>query len=477
MVSKNILLAMAAAITIDLTNASSAVSRSLERRHVSLAEPRPYKGTGYGPTNPLDTDGGNYPCKAPGGDGSKLEIDGAPTEVIIGEPVTVSFSGHAVHGGGSCQFGLTEGFAPTKNSVFKVIQSIEGGCPKANQVGNLEGGQQPDKFNFTVPAEFAPGDYTFGWIWINRVGGSPEIYMNCAPLTVKPGKGPTHRSKERRHGTYLSERQSPVYPDFFLANLGPLTGDCSTNEALKQQVPIKYPHPGSNVIHPEGTSKLFAQPCDGNPHNKGGAAPPAKPSTTATPSTGSPSSRPTKTQPNGDEKPSATTTATQTSTSTRAPSSSATTSVAPTSATSSTRASSSSATTTAVSTSATSTSAPASSPPGSAPKMPMTTCTTTTMTTMTTCTTHPGSASPTSAKPAPASSAPATPARPTARPPTPANPQTPAGSCTDGHLLCVESVMFSICTGGRWIKPQPLADNTVCALEGESVGLTLTVLW
>ncbi|KAL8330132.1 hypothetical protein RB597_005442 [Gaeumannomyces tritici] len=464
MVSKNMLFAMAAAMTLDLTNASSAVSRSLQRRHVSLAEPRPYKGTGYGPTNPLDTDGGNYPCKAPGGDGSKLEIDGAPTEVVIGEPVTVSFSGHAVHGGGSCQFGLTEGFAPTKNSVFKVIQSIEGGCPKANQVGNLEGGQQPDKFSFTVPTDFAPGDYTFGWIWINRVGGSPEIYMNCAPLKVKAGKGSTRRSKERRQGTYLGERQTPAYPDFFLANLGSVTGECSTNEALKQQVPIKYPHPGSNVIHPEGTSKLFAQPCDGNPHNKGGAAPPAKPSGTASTSAGAP----TKTQSNG-EKPSTTTTAAPTSTSTRVISSSAT------STASSTRVPSSSTTTTAISTSATSATTPTSAPSTSAPTKP---CTTMTMTTMTTiCTTGPGSASPTPAKPAPTSSTPTTPARPTARPPTPANPQTPPGSCTDGHLLCVETVMFSICTGGRWIKPQGLADNTVCALEGESVGLKLTVLW
>ncbi|EJT82590.1 hypothetical protein GGTG_02563 [Gaeumannomyces tritici R3-111a-1] len=416
MVSKNMLFAMAAAMTLDLTNASSAVSRSLQRRHVSLAEPRPYKGTGYGPTNPLDTDGGNYPCKAPGGDGSKLEIDGAPTEVVIGEPATVSFSGHAVHGGGSCQFGLTEGFAPTKNSVFKVIQSIEGGCPKANQVGNLEGGQQPDKFSFTVPADFAPGDYTFGWIWINRVGGSPEIYMNCAPLKVKAGKGSTRRSKERRQGTHLGERQTPAYPDFFLANLGSVTGECSTNEALKQQVPIKYPHPGSNVIHPEGTSKLFAQPCDGNPHNKGAIDY----------DDGSPDldvhscdielghfdrffdSRSLKLDHHDRD---------------------------------------------------------------------LDLC-------------HLGYDADQRALDLCSYKAVHDDDhdhhdyhlhhRSRQRQPNPCQAGadlTPPGSCTDGHLLCVETVMFSICTGGRWIKPQGLADNTVCALEGESVGLKLTVLW
>ncbi|KLU90845.1 hypothetical protein MAPG_09370, partial [Magnaporthiopsis poae ATCC 64411] len=275
-----ILFAVAAAIIAVPIDASSAVSRSLERRHVSLAEPRPYKGTGYGPTNPLDTDGGNYPCKAPGGDGSKLVIDGSPTTVVIGEPQTVSFDGHAVHGGGSCQFGLTEGFAPTKNSVFKVIQSIEGGCPKANQPGNLEAGQKADTFSFTVPADFAPGDYTFGWIWINRIGGAPEIYMNCAPITVKAGKGSTRRSKDRREMAAMSKRQTSKYPDFFLANLGSMTGGCDTNDALRQQVPISYPNPGTNVLRPEGTSKLLAQKCDGNPHNKGAA--PAKPSGTAT---------------------------------------------------------------------------------------------------------------------------------------------------------------------------------------------------
>lgn len=48
-------------------------------------------------------------------------------------------------------------------------------CPKANIEGNLQDGQSPDEYTFTIPDDFTPGDYTFAWTWVNRIGGQPEF--------------------------------------------------------------------------------------------------------------------------------------------------------------------------------------------------------------------------------------------------------------------------------------------------------------
>lgn len=97
----------------------------LVARHIELVTPQPFLFNEFGPTNPLQPDGSDYPCKVPRGESFK--VGSAPTEMVIGQDQTVSFNGTAVHGGGSCQFALAEGLSPTKESAWKVIQSIEGG--------------------------------------------------------------------------------------------------------------------------------------------------------------------------------------------------------------------------------------------------------------------------------------------------------------------------------------------------------------
>lgn len=238
---------------------------SLSPRHVQLVTPAPYIWAEYGPTNPLNPDGSDFPCKIPQDSSSSYTINGTATLMTIGEPQTVAFAGWSVHGGGSCQFALTEGHAPTRDSAWKVIQSIEGGCPKANVAGNLEPGENPDTYTFTIPDDFEPGEYTWAWTWVNKIASAGEFYMNCAPISVSAAAGSSARVKERR-------QSSVSYPDLFLANVGDVGGGCTTDEAVAQQVAIRFPYPGGVVSWPNGQEELFQQACDGNPRNNGAVA-------------------------------------------------------------------------------------------------------------------------------------------------------------------------------------------------------------
>lgn len=247
---------------------TSVASAGISKRHVQLVTPQPFDWDEYGPTNPLAPDGSDYPCKVKQGD--TFRVDGAPTEMAIGEEQEISFSGWAVHGGGSCQFALTEGLSPTKDTAWKVIHSIEGGCPKANVTGNLEPGQDPDTYTFRVPDDFEPGNYTFAWTWVNRIAGSPEFYMNCAPIAVTAAAGSTRRVQERRDAQ--PGRRATTYPDLFLANIGDASNGCTTSEAVEAQIAIEFPYPGDSVAYPNGMSNLYQQSCDGNTRNTGTTA-------------------------------------------------------------------------------------------------------------------------------------------------------------------------------------------------------------
>ncbi|TVY90648.1 hypothetical protein LAWI1_G005694 [Lachnellula willkommii] len=252
--------------------------------HIILKTPKPFLFAAYGPSNPISPDGSDFPCKMPPGT-TKLQIDGSPTEMTIGQEQQASFTGLAVHGGGSCQFALTPGFMPNKTSAWSVIESIEGGCPAINTTGNLEDPATPNTYPFTIPAGFAPGDYTFAWTWVNRIGGSPEFYMNCAPITVKSGGAKSRRDKQR----LAQIEKRATYPDIFLANIGEAGNGCMTTDAHNVQVAIAYPNPGGNVVHPNGPpsssglGELFHQVCDGNPRNSGGSGSQPAPSAPAAP--------------------------------------------------------------------------------------------------------------------------------------------------------------------------------------------------
>lgn len=205
--------------------------------HVKIESPVPY-GAGNGApaldTNPLLADGSDYPCK------QRPEVYKVVKNNVmaIGEPQPLTFQGQATHGGGSCQIALSKDMQPTKSSVFKVILSIEGGCPSKNpgNVGNNPFGYGADKFQYTIPAEVSPGDYTLAFTWFNKIG-QREMYMNCAPITVT-GSAKSRRDffdAENNNDTSLFsasdsgfEKRADAFsslPDMFKANIG---NGCST---------------------------------------------------------------------------------------------------------------------------------------------------------------------------------------------------------------------------------------------------------
>ena len=126
---------------------------------------------------------------------------------------------------------------PTKDSVFKVIKSIEGGCPSTNP-GNVgpATGTGADEFEYTIPEEVQAGrNYTLAWTWFNKIGDR-EMYMNCAPISVPANskrdfidKGNKEEAEEE-DGVIVEKRESSMasLPDMFRANIGAVGNGCST---------------------------------------------------------------------------------------------------------------------------------------------------------------------------------------------------------------------------------------------------------
>lgn len=161
---------------------------------------------------------GDYPCKQRDGvyDVSVMNF------MEAGTTQQLSFEGTASHGGGTCQLAVSRDPEPTAESIFKIIQVYEGGCPISSE-GNT--GTHP--FTFQIPKGFPNGRATFAWYWNNRIGNR-EAFMNCAPITVIGG----------------SEDLDvfDALPSLFLANLP--SSDCSIEEGSS----LKVPNPGAFLL-------------------------------------------------------------------------------------------------------------------------------------------------------------------------------------------------------------------------------------
>jgi hypothetical protein len=198
---------------------------SVAHAHMLLRTPTPYPGH---ISSPLDPSGSNFPCQL-------VSFTGAATEMAQGSSQEMAFTGSAVHGGGSCQVSVTYDNPPTAASAWKVIHSIQGGCPARNTPGNLPENanlEGPDSYPFTIPADLPTGNATLAWTWLNKVGNR-EFYMNCAPVAITGSGG--------------SETALAALPDMFVANIavpGLNPGNqCTTAEGTD----VEFPNPGSSV--------------------------------------------------------------------------------------------------------------------------------------------------------------------------------------------------------------------------------------
>lgn len=196
---------------------------SVGSAHMLMTNPIPFPGIN---NSPLDAGGADFPCKA-----VPYNADGITNSYEQGSVQQLKFQGTAVHGGGSCQVSVTTDLAPTANSVWKVIKSIEGGCPARDTPGNLPGNsaelEAPFAYDFTIPADLAAGEYVLAWSWLNRIGNR-EFYMNCAPITVTGSGG--------------SDGFLDTLPDMTVANLASVN-QCAT----KENFDYRFANPGNEV--------------------------------------------------------------------------------------------------------------------------------------------------------------------------------------------------------------------------------------
>ncbi|KAK0627169.1 hypothetical protein B0T14DRAFT_422176 [Immersiella caudata] len=199
-------------------------SAALSSAHVLMSTPAPFSIPALH-NGPLKPDGSDFPCQSTDG---VYQSGGAINIMPLGSMQALTFVGTAVHGGGSCQVSITYDIAPNQNSTWKVIHSIEGGCPARGTSGNL--GNHPNlkipfDYGFPIPNDVPAGNATIAWTWLNKVGNR-EFYMNCAPVFLA-GEGGNKSNWES-------------LPDMLVANIG---NGCTTEEGKD----YKYPDPGSSV--------------------------------------------------------------------------------------------------------------------------------------------------------------------------------------------------------------------------------------
>ncbi|KAJ9148386.1 Lytic polysaccharide monooxygenase [Pleurostoma richardsiae] len=211
---------------------------SFASAHMLMSVPEPFSQPAL-QNGPLDPSGSNFPCQLQSG--GSYSAGTASNSFSLGSSQPLEFVGQAVHGGGSCQVSITYDTAPTKDSVWKVIHSIEGGCPARGQTGNMgsdASAADPDTYNFTIPTDIPTGQVTLAWTWFNKIGNR-EMYMNCAPVTLT--------------GTSGDKANFEALPDMFTANIGNGCGTVDSKDLL-------FPNPGDSVEQLNGATTAFAQP-------------------------------------------------------------------------------------------------------------------------------------------------------------------------------------------------------------------------
>ncbi|OJJ88279.1 putative extracellular protein [Aspergillus glaucus CBS 516.65] len=222
--------------------------------HMQMSEPFPIRSPlnkdnngkkDYSYTNPLSTDGSDFPCKGYADDPFNATANYNP-----GGSYPLKLAGSATHKGGSCQISLSY----DQGKTFQVIHSILGGCPIDKE------------YKFTVPSDVPSGEALLAWSWFNKVGNR-EMYMNCAQVNIGSKGGSQSREMvsnadnddidANNATTRTTDAQSfDSLPPIFIANVnGP--GKCETVEGKD----VNFPKPGPSV---EGSVEGKGYKCDGD---------------------------------------------------------------------------------------------------------------------------------------------------------------------------------------------------------------------
>ncbi|MCJ1299207.1 hypothetical protein MMC08_001999 [Hypocenomyce scalaris] len=408
--------------------------------HMIMAQPVPF-GKSTLNNSPLVEDGSDFPCKQRTG---VYDAEGANNVMAQGSKQTLSFIGSATHGGGSCQVSLTTDLNPTADSTFKVIHSIEGGCPIRNTPGNIGNSAttpDPDTYSFTIPSDLATGQYTLAWTWFNKVGNR-EMYMNCAPITVA---GAGSNSSSSNTTAKRDEEYDSIDDSIFRRSVGSLSSLSSAPEMFVANIPttvcetvdsmdLKFPNPGDSLEFdnsPEGTTVVLptGTACPGMSGGSASAVGSAAPAATSAPAAGDASSAVTPASAGGVSPAAGTSANGASGAAASAPI------VAPTSA-------------------AAAPSEATSSPAGAVPSE--------------------AASSPAAAAPSEAASSPAAAAPSSASSGTASTAGGLTGACaTEGEFNCIGGSSFQQCASGLWSVVQPMADGTICT-SGQSATLNMS---
>jgi hypothetical protein len=279
--------------------AACALLASSVNAHMVITSPVPY-GQDSLSNAPLEPDGSDFPCKQRDGVYDLTKMN----EIQVGVPNKLAFKGGASHGGGSCQLSVTMDEKPDKNSKWKVIHSIIGGCPNGAS-GNVDGSPnyaENPTFDYTMPKGMPNGKYTMAWTWFNKIGNR-EMYMNCAPIHVSGGADnndaldslPDMFVANIGNGCTVCEGQNFVFPQCGLnvetvlnTALGSSTiGTCPTGEAgssgsggsgsgpaSSPAAPTPPPSSSADAVAPTGAAPSVYEPAPGAGAPSGSAAGP-----------------------------------------------------------------------------------------------------------------------------------------------------------------------------------------------------------
>lgn len=203
---------------------------AVSNAHMILSQPKPFSNPAV-QKSPLSVS--TFPCQ--GTPGGTFAAGANMNNFELGSKQTLKWIGTAVHGGGSCQVSISYDTNPTPDSVWKVIHSIEGGCPARNQAGNLPDVGDvpaPDTYDYKIPDNIPAGKATISVSWLNRIGNR-EFYMYCGAVELT-GKGGDKANYE-------------ALPDIFVANIPEINKCVTPKDPQNDSKDWKFPNPGLSV--------------------------------------------------------------------------------------------------------------------------------------------------------------------------------------------------------------------------------------